>query len=254
MGFAIAALLNERTTAPAAPNSSVVGVWTLIELDGEPVVPGERQLWAAFSLGPNLVAVPAGQEKPPYGVLGDAGCNSFGGGYQVSDDRLLIELGGMSRVGCGEAIDAQEEALVSLLTRAETWSADAGQLVISGGGQRAVFRASDDTHIVGVWTVTNLNGQPPAAASTMASITFALDGTIGGYTGCEALFGTFGTDGEALKVVASPVTKNACSEGTAEVEAGELLVALVAADTWAVSGEQLTLTGADATIVLERGR
>ncbi len=97
-----------------------------------------------------------------------------------------------------------------------------------------------------VWALTELNGQPPVAG-TGISAQFTADGNVGGSAGCNRYRGTYTASGNKI-TFASPLatTMMMCEQAVMDQEAA-YLKALGEAKTFAVKGDQLTLTGGDGT-------
>jgi len=97
-----------------------------------------------------------------------------------------------------------------------------------------------------VWALTELMGKPPAAGVGI-SAQFSADGKVSGSAGCNRYSGTYTVSGNSISI-SSPMatTMMMCDEAVMEQESA-YLKALGEAKTYAVRGDQLTLTGADKT-------
>jgi heat shock protein HslJ len=97
-----------------------------------------------------------------------------------------------------------------------------------------------------IWALTELTGKPPVAG-TGISAGFSADGKVSGSAGCNRYTGTYTTSGNSI-TFSSPMatTMMMCDAPVMEQESA-YLKALGEAKTYAVKGDQLTLTGANNT-------
>jgi len=105
--------------------------WRLVELGGRPARP-------AGSDAPNL-RLDAAQKR----AGGNTGCNSYGGGYELSGESLRFGALASTRRACtDEALNAQEAAFLGALDSTRTWRVTGDTLVLSGeSGVVAQFEA-----------------------------------------------------------------------------------------------------------------
>jgi heat shock protein HslJ len=96
------------------------------------------------------------------------------------------------------------------------------------------------------WALTELNGQPPVAG-TGISAQFTADGNVGGSAGCNRYSGTYTVSGNKI-TFSSPLatTMMMCEQALMDQETA-YLKSLEEAQTFAVNGDQLTLTAGDGT-------
>ena len=66
-------------------------------------------------------------------ITGDAGCNSYFGGYQTDGNAIAIGPLGSTQAFC-EAIQEQEDRYLTLLQAATAFTVDGGTLTLSDGG------------------------------------------------------------------------------------------------------------------------
>lgn len=97
-----------------------------------------------------------------------------------------------------------------------------------------------------VWALTELAGNPPVAG-TGISAEFAADGKVSGSAGCNRYTGTYTVSGSNI-TFSSPMatTMMMCEQAVMDQESA-YLKALGEAKTFAVNGEQLTLTAGNGT-------
>jgi heat shock protein HslJ len=97
-----------------------------------------------------------------------------------------------------------------------------------------------------VWALTELKGMPPVAGAGI-SAEFSSDGNVSGSAGCNRYSGTYTVSGNSITISSSmATTMMMCDESVMEQETA-YLKALAEAKTYAVNGDQLTLTDADKT-------
>jgi len=99
--------------------------WRLVTLGGAALVPG-TEITATFEDG----------------EVGGKACNTYGGEYQVSGDKLTITRVFWTEMACldPQGIMEQETAYLKLLTTAQSFKLTAGRLLIVGaGGEELTF-------------------------------------------------------------------------------------------------------------------
>lgn len=112
----------------ASPLEDMEWVLKWYEKDWQRVtVLGDTEITAFFN----------GEEKQ---VSGSAGCNSYGGGYEVN--KLSLSMAGpffVTEMWCGDEKGEQERKYLEALQAAESFQLDHGDLIIEGGGWRLLF-------------------------------------------------------------------------------------------------------------------
>ena len=97
--------------------------WTLVELNGQPVLPAGEPLTLNFA---------ADEQR----VSGNGGCNQFSGPYTQNGDSLDIGPLIATRRACVDpAANAQETAYFQALESTTRYSIERGQLVLYSGDQ-----------------------------------------------------------------------------------------------------------------------
>jgi heat shock protein HslJ len=79
-------------------------------------------------------------------VSGSAGCNSYGGKYEL--DRLTLSFPGplaSTLMACSDAINAQESEYLKILQKADSFEMDHGNLIIHSGNDRLNFKRGSST-------------------------------------------------------------------------------------------------------------
>ncbi len=99
-----------------------------------------------------------------------------------------------------------------------------------------------------VWGLTQLNGSPVASGTGISAV-FTADGKVAGSSGCNQYSASYTTSGNSI-TISSPVasTMMACAPAVMDQETA-YVKALGNAKTYAVSGNTLTLSGADGSAV-----
>lgn len=98
----------------------------------------------------------------------------------------------------------------------------------------------------GSWNLASYTGPTGSVAATGdATMAFAADGTFTGNTGCNVLNGTYTTSGDDLTVTPGPMTLRACVDPAGQAQEDALVAGLPLVTTFAIAGEELTLTDAD---------
>lgn len=99
-----------------------------------------------------------------------------------------------------------------------------------------------------LWEVVSLNGDPPAADTTITA-QFGEDGALSGSNGCNSYSATYAVDGAAITIQPGASTAMACPE-PAMTQATDYMAALAAATRYAIDGGMLTLADAGGATLL----
>ena len=102
--------------------------------------------------------------------------------------------------------------------------------------------------VVGTWQWTASTEAAPASQSVVPdpenyTITFASDGTYSGKADCNQIAGTYTVDGSNLTIAPGPSTLAFCGEASLDAI---YVAGLGKVATYAISGDQLTMTFTDA--------
>lgn len=198
--------------------------WTLVSINGEPVVSG-----TAITLGLDGKG----------GVAGSAGCNSYSGSYTIDGETLTFGPLVTTRMACPEAIMQQETAYLSALEGGAAYTIANGRLtLVAANGTELVF-APALSLTSGEWTLTSLGGEA-ALDGAPATLTFGADGTAFGSAGCNTFNLPYTVDGESLTFGSSVLTLMACEESIMTQESA-LMSALAAATAYRIEGNQFVI-------------
>lgn len=103
--------------APGRNGDPRIGtVWTLVSLDGAPLVPGTT-ITAEF--------------RPGGKIGGTSGCNSYNASYDLRGSSITIGPVMGTLMACPEPIMSQEQAYVGLLQRAARFAIEGDSLVLT---------------------------------------------------------------------------------------------------------------------------
>ena len=103
--------------------------------------------WELVSYGPvgnQIPAVPGVETKVDFGkdgqLGGDVGCNAFGGGYQVKNDRIIFSDMHMTMMACPDPETTQESATLQVMTGTVRFHLDGNTLTIyAASGDNAIL-------------------------------------------------------------------------------------------------------------------
>ena len=179
--------------------------------------------------------------------FGQAACNSYGADYVVDGDRLRIEFGAMTAMGCAEDIQALEGAYLGALERVDSFNrASDDQLVLAGDGVELVFTVEPPVDLAGLvgvtWTLVALrDGDTTTEPGGDGFVSFD-DGTMTGSTGCRALDGTWMRQGSSIAFT----NLGADGECSPELQDQDRFVTWIFEDmTATVTGDELVLASRD---------
>lgn len=122
-----AVMLGFIACAGAQDEPELLGGWMLEYVDGLPVI--DRS--------------PAFIEFSEDGrVGGDASCNRFSGGYELSGTTLALDEVAATRRMCSETLNDQELRVLQVLSRVAGWRTENGLLLLLDADGAEVIRAS----------------------------------------------------------------------------------------------------------------
>lgn len=219
--------------AESVEEPSLLGTeWRLAAIDGDTVA-SPQLITITFSDAPWEMIEPGWRSMGGYD-----GCNDFGVGYQLDGERFRTGGGIMSNaMACGPPGGHVSDSLHIRLSAARTLHIDRQRLHLADslGVERLAFvprpvHPVDSTAVVtGRWrfdpaasTVTEPDGRSPAY-----HVAFAPDGSYRGQSACATFTGTYGIDGDRLRVTSFDLVEETCAPGHAWVgpvglDSGEL--------------------------------
>ena len=198
-----------------------------------------------------------------YAISGNAGCNHYGGPYELNGEEISIGPLFMTEMYCAEpeGVMAQESAYLAAIETARTWNIAAGKLTLfdDAGAIRCVYSmgAFTDRYYLTErgWLLTRYldhNGSLVSVASpgTQTTAVFAKNGTLSGNAGCNQYHAAYETVGTSIAIGPLASTRMMCAEAIMEQEDAYLLN-LGNASTFDVSDGTLTVMDNSGSVVLE---
>lgn len=198
------------------------------------------------------------------GNLGvNAGCNQSTGAFVLADGALRWDGPAAStQMACEDELMAQDAWLATLFEAGVDAALDGEALTLAADDVTIELvdeGAQPDAPLVGgTWSLASIVANE-AVSSVPAEVeaptlTFADDGTVAVFTGCNRGSGPFELDPDGASATVGPIaiTKMFCEGAAGEVEASVLAV-LDGEVQVERDGEQLTLTKGDAGLVYQAG-
>ena len=255
---------NSLTLSDASGNAVLVYSYA-----GLPTVEG-AWLVTGFNNGSAVTSPVLGSEltadfAPDGTVSGSAGCNHFSAAYAT--DGAAITFGPIlsTLMACPDAdVMAQETQYLAALAASTAWSQTPGTLTLTDatGATQVTFITVEEASYIGSWDVTGVNNGQQALVSVAEdaglTATFAPNGDIEGFAGCNTFFGTYTVVGNAITIGPLGTTRMACASEDLNALEQQYLAALQAAATWEIEPHGLTLRDAEGamqvTFLAEAGR
>ncbi len=214
------------------------------------VLDGTHWVLAAYQQDGALTILPetlyADAEFDGSRVSGFSGCNTFNGLYQAGGRTLLVSQLSHTMMACDEATMNFEQAYLALLDGSRFYDARANSLTIYSGSRDTVlvFDAAPRNPLLGRWQIdayatsggTVSGVLPGSALDVVFNIT-----SVGGFAGCNSFTGTYGTNGDVVRIGALATTAMAC-EGVLMDQEAAVLAALKGAALIDSRGSTLNLT------------
>jgi heat shock protein HslJ len=214
------------------------------QLDGTDWVLRSYELDGTLTIVPDNLYADA--EFAAQRVRGFAGCNEFDALYRAGGRTLFISQAAVTLRACDEETMAFEQAVLGLLDSSRTYTARRDTLTIYGAGRNEilVYDAAPRNPVRGEWQVTAFNNGAEAVVSPIAGteidIAFGL-ASVGGFAGCNSFSGTYGTNGNIIRIGALATTRIACDQEVMDQEAA-FLEALRGIALIETRGQQVNLT------------
>ena len=242
---------NGLTLSDASGNAVLVYSYA-----GLPTVEG-AWLVTGFNNGSAVTSPTLGSEltadfAPDGTVSGNAGCNHFSAAYTT--DGAAITFGPIltTLMACPDAaVTAQETQYLAALAASTAWSQAPGTLTLTDatGATQVTFVTVEEASYIGSWDVTGVNNGQQAlvtvAEDAGLTATFAPNGDIEGFAGCNSFFGTYTVVGSAITIGPLGTTRMACASDALNAQEQQYLIALQAAATWDIEAHGLTLRDAE---------
>lgn len=187
-------------------------------------------------------------------VTGTDGCNQYSGTFRTDGSSIQVGQLATTRMACEPPRMAQADAFGAAFHGATEWRLlETGELELRGHGDliasEGIADAPTDATPPAVslpgtsWLLIDLDGSAALDPAVAPNLTFADDGTLAGFGGCNTYSGSFTVDDGSIDVGPLATTKMACAPPASDIEA-VYLPALDAVGTWEIlpSG-QLVLSG-----------
>ena len=113
----------QPTNTPAPETPPLVGAWNLVQLNGQPLVPGTI-ISANFNNGQ---------------VSGNGGCNTFNATYTTNGNNVTISYPAGTQIACPPEVMEQETAFYQALSSAATYQISGPNLTFNNGGGATVL-------------------------------------------------------------------------------------------------------------------
>jgi heat shock protein HslJ len=210
-------------------------------------------LGAAADLGVPTAGVAVTAEFDDQRVTGSSGCNSYNASYETDGEELTIGPVAGTRMACGPAPTAVEQAYLARLERVAFYEIDQGELTLSGPDRAALLvyeRSTGSEAILGSWTATNYySGDAVESVANGSTLTaeFTAD-QVSGDGGCNTFSASVDTTDTTIRMGPFASTLRACEDPALQDQETAYLAALELARTYRVTGDQLELLRADGGI------
>ncbi len=193
-------------------------------------------------------------------VGGFGGCNDFTAAYRAGGRTLLISQTAATRAACAEEAMAFEGAYLALLDSSRFFTSRRDTLTIYDeiGSTILVFDAAPRNALLGRWQVDSFETSPGTVSAilpdTELEVVFGI-GSVGGFAGCNSFSGTYGTNGNVVRVGQLATTRIACAQEVMDQEAAflEALQGIALIEPRADSVNLTDLDGALAVALIRPG-
>jgi heat shock protein HslJ len=230
----------------AAPTPLDGGRWQLTSYrgaDGNPVTPidGDR---------------PTIRFRSGRIITGSGGCNTFTAAYTYDAGRLTVSHAAVSSGTCPDAAMDQETAYLAALHHVASFALNENVLSLDDGRGVSLltFEREPPKAVTGTdWHMTAYDdgkgGFPAALPGIAVTATFAADGTLRGWGGCNEYRGKYTQTGDTLQI--GPLillTKKACAPEARDQERAFLSVLRSATRAEGPTGQLLLTRAGDARV------
>ena len=230
------ALVFEGTQLEAAkrpPLSDLNGTnWYLWYMDNTPIIAGTT-INAQFVIN---------ADGASGAISGSAGCNTY---VATFGDNLGVKTTLNATQSCNTpaGVMDQEKMYVGMLSRAYGYWQTGDQLILNTGQGVLTYRStkpgssSDQTHLlVGpTWYLISYGSTYSTPGTQEPYTLFKSDGTLEGFTGCNAFQGNFSTQTQGITITNLNATQSACPNSTLQAQQDAMLKILGSAKTYQVN-------------------
>jgi heat shock protein HslJ len=212
----------------------------------------------AVSIGGVLTVVPDDEyvdaEFDSRRVSGFGGCNTYDAFYQAGARTLFVTQPRSTLMACAQPSMDLETAYLAALNNSRSFTERAGELVIFDGDRNTILRfdAAPRNPLLGKWVVDSY-GIPPSTVTavlpdTALDIAFGIV-SVGGFAGCNSFSGTYGTNGNVVRISQLATTRLACEQPVMDQETA-FLAALGGVARIDSRGNQLNLEDRDGHLLV----
>jgi len=150
-------------------------------------------------------------------VSGQSGCNSYRALYQTGGRSLRVSQSSATLMACVEPQMTFEQTYLTLLQSSRYYTARNDQLTIfnADGTAVLVFDAAPKNPLLGRWDVDSYLVPPSTVTAPLAGTTLDVVfgiASVGGSSGCNSFSGTYGTNGNAVRISPLATTRLACPQ------------------------------------------
>jgi heat shock protein HslJ len=193
-------------------------------------------------------------------VRGFGGCNDYTAAYRAGGRTLLISQSASTLAACAEESMAFEQAYLALLDSSRFYTARRDTLTVYDeiGSTVLVFDAAPRNPLLGPWRVDSFMTSPGTVSAVLPDsqleVVFGI-GSVGGSAGCNSFSGTYGTNGNVVRVGQLATTRKACPQEVMDQEAAflEALQGIALIEPRADSVNLTDLDGALAVALIRPG-
>jgi heat shock protein HslJ len=189
---------------------------------------GTKWILRSYEQAGALVLVPeteyADAEFTSNRVRGFSGCNNYDAVYRTGGRTLFISHPAVTLMACAESSMTFEQTYLQLLDSSRFYSVRNDTLTIySGIGSTVlVFDAAPKNPLLGKWVVDSFETAPSTVSAlvpgTEIEVVFGI-GSVGGFAGCNSFSGTYGTNGNLVRIGRLATTRQACAQDVMDQEA-----------------------------------
>jgi heat shock protein HslJ len=186
------------------------------------------------------------QFKDDGSLFANAGCNSIGGKFSTSGDKLKVGDLNMTNMACDGPRQQQEEWLLAVLNGEPTWKAEADKLTITSGGSVIQLQdretAKPDVALDSTkWILESVIAGETASTPGNGGAYLTFNGErVTGSTSCNDLQGMVARTGDKLTFGELGTTRRACS-GEAGALEKTMLATLNGEVTYTLDADKLQL-------------
>jgi heat shock protein HslJ len=189
-------------------------------------------------IGENPITLTFGDDMS---VSGSGGCNTYGGGYAISNSTISFSDVFYTEMACmGEGIMAQESAYLGALGSTSFFvQTDKTLRIDYADGQltfERVYRLANTS-----WQLVSFDDVTPVVAGSVVTITFGDDMRVSGSGGCNSYGGRYSINEGAIVFSEVISTLMACVDETIGAQEGSFFFGLEKATTYEISADELVI-------------